>query len=69
MNREQFLKFTKYNFYVDNIDSQGAPEIPKELLLNITKKMNIKFMDLENFRELNNFFRRTMNEILFRNTL
>ena len=40
-NREEFLKFAKYNYYIENIDLDGAPEIPKDLLVKITKKMNI----------------------------
>ena len=68
-NREEFLGQAKYNFYVDNIDIEDAPSIPKYVLNSITNMIGVQFLDLEPYLEINNLFKRTMNEILFNNAL
>ena len=55
----------RYNFYLDNMDLEEAPSIPKYLLNNVTAMIGLPFLDLSLFLELNNHFKRTMNEILF----
>ena len=45
-NRDNFLSNARYNFYIDNIDLEEAPQMPKKVLNDITKLIGVAFLDL-----------------------
>lgn len=54
---------------MDNIDLEEAPSIPKTILNRVTLKVGLPLLALETYLELNNLFKRTMNELLFNHML